>query len=710
MEIKREKNVRILVVENEYITFYALKAVLEKSGFIVLSIATTGEEAILKVKEDSPDLVLMDIWLDGEMDGIDTAVKIHEFSTIPIIYLTALADKQSIERAKISEPYGYIIKPCDEYTLCTTMEMALYKHNINEQIRREKETSTKLAELSQALLKIPSMEEISQLVLGQAQSLLRSAVGFVGYIDSKAGHLICRTVTKDVSEECRVEGKFNILKEFPGLWTEVLENKKNLVSNSPRDIPELPGIPGGHISIRNFIVTPALIDDRVVGIIFAANKKGNYEEKDTIVLQRLATIYALAFQKRHLQEELDLHRKELEKLVEERTKELEKSRASYRNLFENSPVGIFKIAADGGILMANPAFIKILGYRSFEEISRVKLKNTWFSLADSHANKQWMEQEGEVKGIEDRWTTKDNQVIFVRENVRAIKDEGGNILYYEGTVEDITGKKKAEEKAKQQEQQLIQADKMIALGTLVSGVAHEINNPNNFIMMNTPLLLELWQETCPILQRYYETAGDFSIKGFNYSELKRAVPGLFEGIINGAKRINNIVAELKDFARRETDDIDQNVDIDEVVKTAVNLISTMIEKSTLHFSVHYGKNIPVFKGNFQRLEQVLVNLIRNSCEALPDKEKGIFISTGFNERTGLITVKVVDEGTGIEPQHLKYIMDPFFTTRRDSGGTGLGLSISAAIINHHGGNLSFDTQPGKGTTATITIPVKEVRK
>jgi PAS domain S-box-containing protein len=538
MEINGKKNVKVLVVEDEYLTYHAVKAVLEKSGFSVLPIATTGEDAILKVKEASPHLVLMDIWLEGEMDGIEAAGKIHEFSTIPIIYLTALADRKSIERAKISEPYGYIIKPCDEYTLSTTIEMALYKHHINELIRQD-----------------------------------------------------------------------------------------------------------------------------------------------------------------------------LEKLVVKRTKELEDSRGNYRNLFENSPVGIFKVSVDGRILMANSAFIKILGYPSLEEISRVKLKNTWFSPADSHSKfKQKPEQEEEVKGIEDRWTTKDNQVIFVRKNTRAIKDKGGNILYYEGTVEDITGQKKAEEKAKQQEQQLIQADKMIALGTLVSGVAHEINNPNNFIMMNTPLLLELWQEIRPILERYYETSGDFSIKGFNYLELKRDVPGLFAGIINGAKRIKNIVRDLKDFARRETDDIDQNVDIDEVVKTAVNLTSTMIEKSTRYFTVHYGKNIPGFKGNFQRLEQVLVNLIENSCQALPDKEKGIVISTGFNEQTGLITVKVKDEGMGIESQHVKYIMDPFFTTRRESDGTGLGLSISAAIINRHGGSLSFDSQPGKGTTATITIPVPEVQK
>jgi signal transduction histidine kinase len=229
-------------------------------------------------------------------------------------------------------------------------------------------------------------------------------------------------------------------------------------------------------------------------------------------------------------------------------------------------------------------------------------------------------------------------------------------------------------------------------------------------MMNTPLLLELWQEIRPILDKYYETAGDFSIKGFNYRDLKNDVPDLFAGIINGSKRIKNIVRDLKDFSRWETDDINQDVDINEVVKTAVNLTSTMIEKSTLHFSTHYGKNIPGFKGNFQRLEQVLVNLIQNSCEAMPDKEKGIAISTGFNEQTGLITVKVKDEGIGIESVHLKYIADPFFTTRRESGGTGLGLSISAAILSHHGGSLSFASQPGKGTTATITIPVKEVQK
>ena len=107
------------------------------------------------------------------------------------------------------------------------------------------------------------------------------------------------------------------------------------------------------------------------------------------------------------------------------------------------------------------------------------------------------------------WVIKDNKTIFTRENAKAVFDKDGSILYYEGTIENVTEKREAEEQARLQELQLMQADKMVALGTLVSGVAHEINNPNNFVMLNVPVLQELWKSAEPILDQYCKGKGDF---------------------------------------------------------------------------------------------------------------------------------------------------------------------------------------------------------
>jgi polar amino acid transport system substrate-binding protein len=110
------------------------------------------------------------------------------------------------------------------------------------------------------------------------------------------------------------------------------------------------------------------------------------------------------------------------------------------------------------------------------------------------------------------------------------------------------------------------------------------------------------------------------------------------------------------------------------------------------------------RGNSQRIEQVLVNLILNACEAIPDKGRGLFVSTRFEARLDMCTVIVQDEGCGIPKQILPHLTDPFFTTKRESGGTGLGLSVSARIVREHGGELRFESAPGEGATVTLALP------
>ncbi len=106
----------------------------------------------------------------------------------------------------------------------------------------------------------------------------------------------------------------------------------------------------------------------------------------------------------------------------------------------------------------------------------------------------------------------------------------------------------------------------------------------------------------------------------------------------------------------------------------------------------------------------MINLIENSCQALPDKSKGIFINTDYDERNRKILICVEDEGIGMTQSTLKEIMDPFFTTKRDIGGTGLGLSVSSKIVLSHGGSLNFDSTPGEGTRANLSFPTQVTAK
>jgi polar amino acid transport system substrate-binding protein len=133
----------------------------------------------------------------------------------------------------------------------------------------------------------------------------------------------------------------------------------------------------------------------------------------------------------------------------------------------------------------------------------------------------------------------------------------------------------------------------------------------------------------------------------------------------------------------------------------------MIKKSTDHFVLSRDGDLPRISANRQRIEQVLINLIQNACQALPDRDKGISISTRYCPEKYAVVIVVKDEGTGIEEHDLTRLGNPFFTTKRGHGGTGLGLWISFNIVREHGGTLEFHSVPGKGTRAELTLPISQ---
>lgn len=141
-----------------------------------------------------------------------------------------------------------------------------------------------------------------------------------------------------------------------------------------------------------------------------------------------------------------------------------------------------------------------------------------------------------------------------------------------------------------------------------------------------------------------------------------------------------------------------------MVENAITIVNTLIKKSRENFSVHAGRDLPKILGNPQQLTQVIINLITNSCQALRHKKARLGIETMHDAERNNVIVRVSDEGIGLSEADLKHIFDPFFTTKRDSGGAGLGLSISYRIIKDHGGELKLDSQLGRGTTATVTLP------
>lgn len=265
------------------------------------------------------------------------------------------------------------------------------------------------------------------------------------------------------------------------------------------------------------------------------------------------------------------------------------------------------------------------------------------------------------------------------------------------TTQDITEQQQARE-------QLIQADKMVALGTLVSGVAHEISNPNNVLLLSSSALKDLIGHVSDFIDEYRKLNGDFDLGAFSSDETQSELRELVDTVTRAAERIRDTVNDLKEFARKSTTELTQDVDANRVVEVSARMLQPLIHKATRRFSLECAKSLPRLNVNAQRLEQVVVNLITNACQALTDPSQPVSVVTRHIPEAGCVLVEVRDGGQGIPEENLKRITDPFFTTKHDSGGTGLGLSISRKIVEQYGGSLRFASQPGKGTSASIVLP------
>ena len=271
---------------------------------------------------------------------------------------------------------------------------------------------------------------------------------------------------------------------------------------------------------------------------------------------------------------------------------------------------------------------------------------------------------------------------------------------------EVTERQRAMEELRLNQEKLIQAGKMAALGVLVSGVAHEINNPNGYILLNMPVLKDVYLDAMEMLDQRFDEKGEFMLGGLRYSAMRVELPAMLDEMLEGARRIKVIVEDLKDFARQEDSARQEPLDLNAVVRAALRLVANPVRKATQRFEVSYAEGLPMVFGNARRIEQVVVNLILNACQALPEPSRKIHVSTRPAAARPGVEFVVEDEGVGIPPENLSRLTDPFFTTKRDSGGTGLGLSVSAGIVKEHGGALEFHSKPGEGTTVVLFLRAK----
>ena len=231
---------------------------------------------------------------------------------------------------------------------------------------------------------------------------------------------------------------------------------------------------------------------------------------------------------------------------------------------------------------------------------------------------------------------------------------------------------------KARQDQLIQSGKMVAVGTLTAGIAHELNNPINNIGLNVEAML-----------------GDF--EDYSDAEKKR----MLEQIYTQVERAAATVRDLLDFTREGTPAFSA-MSIENIIGSTLKLIANELNLNNVDLDLHIARDLPDIHGNPQNLQQVFLNLFLNSIQAMPE---GGVLSVRATREDELIRIEVSDTGVGIARENIDKVFDPFFTTKKIGEGTGLGLSVCYGIIERHNGSIGIDSTPGTGTTVTVRLPV-----
>jgi signal transduction histidine kinase len=258
---------------------------------------------------------------------------------------------------------------------------------------------------------------------------------------------------------------------------------------------------------------------------------------------------------------------------------------------------------------------------------------------------------------------------------------------------------------KEQQRQLVQTEKQASLGQLVAGIAHEINNPVQFIHANMAVVSEALGEIIPVLDTHNARQPGLRIARLDYPFFRKQLPVLLRDMSDGAARIGAIVRDLKTFARKDEGALDEHVDLNEVVRTCLRLMHGQLKR--LRVVEDLEPDLPRVQGSLTQLEQVVVNAVQNAVQALEGRAHAeIRVRTRADPEAHHVRVSVEDNGPGIAPEVRDRIFDPFFTTRQRTGGTGLGLAITYGIVEQHEGRIEVETEVGAGTAFHFLLPLK----
>ncbi|MCP4676216.1 MAG: PAS domain S-box protein [Deltaproteobacteria bacterium] len=378
--------------------------------------------------------------------------------------------------------------------------------------------------------------------------------------------------------------------------------------------------------------------------------------------------------------------------------EIAANEKKYRAIFDTAGTAMISFGEDSVITIANEEWIELSGYSKEETIGKL----TWVPFF-SEKSLAKMKRYHEMRSVDPSSVPDAYEAEFLDRQGR-VHEGIVNIQLVPGTQQRVASFLDMAE-LKRAQNEMYRADKMAALGQIIAGVAHEINNPNNFIYFNLPILRKYIEAIRPLLEHHLEEEPDLKILNMPYEAFLKDVYKLLENMEHGSQRITGIVSELKNYIR--SDEVqDMKVErIDKVINQVMALIGKQVRKMVKQFDVEVAEGLAPTKMNPGKIEQVLINLVINAGQAADKDDSWVKLEARpAKDDNGFIEILVEDNGAGVPKENLEQIFEPFFTSKSREAGTGLGLSISHQIIQDHGGTICVDSELGEGTRFTIRLP------
>lgn len=673
---------RILIVEDERIIAEDLRECLELMGYEVMGIATSGQQAIDLVGAEQPDLMLMDINLRGDIDGVEVARQLSGSVDVPVIFLSAFADKQIVERAKQVGPFGYLVKPYKESELRTTIEVTLYKHQVELQNKsmqlRQQHQLRELKAREREVRKLSYAVEFSPAAIA-----ISDPQGWIEYVNAAfcelTGHAAAAVQGTALAEllgggqAAELEADIRRGIDQSGVWRGQLRVLK----------PD-----GEPLWIAQSIASIRSAADQIdhwVSVGEDISEKIRKERRQTVCHQMREQVWKMQ-RPDDIAEVVAILQRGLQTLeinysgcgvnvVEEDDEAVE---IKFHHL---TPAGM---ASDrGGDADAKRLIAEI--WRSGHPLYRRDLQ-----CEDRFGERERIESSfGPVRSVIDVPFSHGTIAVnshraeaFSPEDIESLKLLGEILSEGYRRSQDL-------EALERTERQLLQAQKMEAIGQLAGGVAHDFNNMVSVVTGYCGLMMQDLDEEHP----HY--------------------PFVVE-IDKAGNKTAKLVRQLLAFSRRQTTE-PEVLDLNAVVEDMDKMLRRLIGEDK-ELVAELGSELHRVMADPGHIEQVIMNLVINARDAIEGSGR-------IEVKTANITVKsladpdypgvdpgeyvmlrVSDSGCGMDRDTQERIFEPFFTTKDEGAGTGLGLATVYGIVKQSGGCILVDSEPGAGTTFRILLP------